>query len=239
LWSAPLDESAAQIPKNKPIENDFKDMFTLLAVPLVMIFIGSAFIYVLLEQGIMSWMPTFNKDVLQLPSALSIQMASILAISTAVGRFSAGVVMRRFHWFSVIATCLVLAAVLVLVVLPLANGAQGKVYTGWGDAPLAAFIFPLIGSLLAPIYPAINSLILSSLPKSKHATMASLSVVFSALGGTLGSMITGRIFESFGGQNAFYCSLIPLSLLLIALFLFNKLIKNTPKQDIYAKQPLA
>ncbi len=232
LWSAPLDESAAQAPSSKSEIEDFIDMFKLLLIPLVLIFIISAFIYVLLEQGIMSWMPTFNTEVLKLPNVLSIQMASILAISTAIGRFSAGVVMRFFHWFTVVAVCLFAAATLVFVALPLTNGLEGRIFTGWGDAPLAAFVFPMIGFFLAPIYPAINSLILSSLPKVEHARIASLSVIFSALGGTLGSLISGKVFNDFGGQFTFYCSLIPLLLLLMALFVFNKL---TKKQDIYAK----
>ena len=236
LWGAPLDESAAQTTTNKDFIKSFKEMFDLMLVPLVLLFVCSAFIYVLVEQGIMSWMPTFNQEVLRLPTTLSIQMASILAASTALGRFVAGIVMRRFHWFNIIATCLILAALLVIVVIPMAQGAQDKIYTGWSDAPLAAFAFPLIGFLLAPIYPAINSLILSNLPKEKHATMAGLSVVFSALGGTLGSIITGHVFERFGGVNAFYCSLFPLSLLLVILYLFNRLVtKQLQQQDIYAK----
>lgn len=222
LWSAPLDESAIKPTENQPIEKSFTEMFALALKPLVLIFICSAFIYVLVEQSIMSWLPTFNKDVLRLPITLSIQMASILALSTAAGRFMAGVVMRYFHWFTVILVCLVLAGILVVSVIPLAQQSQGQTYTGWGDAPLAAFIFPLIGFLLSPIYPAINSLILSHLPKEQHAPMAGLSVVFSALGGTLGSIITGNIFEHFGGEKAFYFSLLPLSLLLITLFVFNR-----------------
>ena len=68
----------------------------------------------------------------------------------------------------------------------------------------------MIGFCLAPIYPAINSVILSALPKVQHAPMSGLIVVFSALGGTTGSLLTGYLFEHFGGQKAFYFSLIPL-----------------------------
>ena len=58
-------------------------------------------------------------------------------------------------------SCLLIAAALVLLAIPLANGAVAGAATGWGDAPIAAFIFPLIGLFLAPIYPTINSLILN------------------------------------------------------------------------------
>lgn len=200
----------------------FIAMFQLAIKPVVLIFIASAFIYVLIEQSIMSWLPTFNSKVLHLPITLSIQMASILAASTALGRFIAGIVLRKAPWFLILSICIVCSGLLVVVALPLAANNQTGVINGWVDAPLVAFIFPLIGFLLAPIYPAINSLILSTLPTEKHGMMSGLIVVFSALGGTTGSIITGHIFEAFGGQTAFYFSLIPMVLLLICLFIFKK-----------------
>ena len=118
---------------------------------------------------------------------------------------------------------LLLAAGLVLLAIPLASNLGNEAITGWGNAPLAAFVFPLIGLFLAPIYPAINSRILSSLPKQKHGIMSGLIIVFSALGGTTGSIITGNIFGKLGGQTAFYFSLIPIGVLLVGLFFFKKL----------------
>ena len=191
--------------------------------PLVLLFAIAAFMYVMTEQGIMSWLPTFNNKVLLLPAALSIQMASILAGSTALGRFLAGVLLKKLNWFLVLATCLILAAALVLIAIPLAEKVSGQPITGWGTAPLAAFIFPLIGLLIAPIYPAVNSIILSTLPKQKHGLMSGLIIIFSALGGTTGSIITGHIFESYGGKTAFYFSLIPMAILIICLSIFNRL----------------
>jgi fucose permease len=174
----------------------------------------------------MSWLPTFNSKVLQLPTTLSIQMASILAASTAFGRFAAGVVLRKIHWFNVLIACLLGASILVLVAIPLAQNAHGEV-TGWGTAPLGAFVFPVIGLFLAPIYPAINSVILSTLPKAQHGPMSGLIVIFSALGGTTGSIITGNIFESFGGETAFYFSLVPIGILIGTLYFFNRIQKNS------------
>ena len=59
--------------------NDFIAMLKLTYQPLVLIFIISAFLYVLIEQGVGTWLPTFNNQVLQLPVAISIQLASIFA----------------------------------------------------------------------------------------------------------------------------------------------------------------
>ena len=227
LLTAPLDESAVKVEASKPLTEDFADMFKMIVLPVVMVFIASIFLYVLIEQSIMSWLPTFNNKVLNLPTTLSIQMATILPAATALGRFLAGIVLRKYDWYRVLTVCLIGAGLLVLVAIPLAKGVDGTRVTGWGNAPLAAFIFPLIGLLIAPIYPAVNSLILSSLPAQKHATMSGLIVVFSALGGTTGSIITGHIFEAFGGESAFYFSLIPLSILVVCLFFFNRIMKKT------------
>ncbi|HEY5690327.1 MAG TPA: MFS transporter [Cyclobacteriaceae bacterium] len=225
LLSTSLDESAVERTEQRPIVKEFIDMIKLAIKPLVLVFIVSAFVYVLIEQSIMSWLPTFNSKVLKLPTSLSIEMASILAASTAIGRFAAGVVLRKIHWFNVLVVCLLSASVLVLVAIPLAQNAHGEV-AGWATAPLGAFVFPSIGLFLAPIYPAINSVILSNLPKVQHGPMSGLIVIFSALGGTTGSIITGNIFEAFGGESAFYFSLIPIGILIVLLFFFNRIQKS-------------
>jgi MFS-type transporter involved in bile tolerance (Atg22 family) len=52
--------------------------------------------------------------------------------------------------------------------------------------------------------------------------MAGLIVVFSALGGTSGSLITGSLFEAFGGTTAFYFSLVPIAAIMLTLFLLKR-----------------
>ncbi len=223
VLTSPLDESAAKNEGNTSLANDFGKMFELLFKPIVLVFICCAFFYVLIEQSVMSWLPTFNNKVLHLPTALSIQMASILAGSTAVGRFLAGVLLKKMNWYWVLTGCLAGAAILVLTAMPLAAKVSVEPITGWGSAPLAAFVIPLIGLFIAPIYPAVNSLILNTLPTKKHGIMSGLIIVFSALGGTTGSIITGNIFGMFGGQKAFYFTLIPIAILAVSLFLFKGL----------------
>ena len=78
LLSTKLDESSVQTSASKPFLEDFTDMIKLAITPLVLVFIVSAFTYVLIEQSIMSWLPTFNSKVLNLPMA--VEAASILAI---------------------------------------------------------------------------------------------------------------------------------------------------------------
>lgn len=226
LSSTKLDESSvkkAELAESKTLGDDFLGMLKLIILPLVIVFIFCAFFYVLIEQSIMSWLPTFNKDVLQLSTSLSIQMASILSASIALGRFLAGLLLKKFDWLFVLSGCLLLAAVLVIITVPLTKDISGSPVTKLSDIPLVAYAFPLIGLFLAPVYPAINSVILSNLPAHKHGSMSGLIVVFSALGGTTGSIITGHIFGAYGGQTAFYFSLIPIAVLIILLFIFKKI----------------
>ena len=222
LATSQLDESAARNEKTNSIHGSLLEMLQLFLRPLVYVFLISAFLYVLIEQSFGTWLPTFNNEVLKLPNAMSIQMASILAGATAIGRIVAGQVLRRVPWHILLNLCVVGMGVLVVATLPLAQGVTVRHDVGWLSAPAAAYLIPLIGLLMAPIYPVINSVALSSLPKTSHAAMTGLIVIFSALGGTLGSRITAMVFANFGGIRAFYFSLIPMTLVLIALFFFKR-----------------
>ncbi len=200
---------------------EFVEMLKLVYKPMVYVFVISAFLYVVIEQGIGTWLPTFNNEVLKLPLHISIQVASIFAACLALGRLSAGVLLKRFDWYPILLVCLVAMAALIVVILPLTENIQISNDTDWYSLPIAAWIFPLIGLFMAPIYPIINSVILSALPKDKHASMTGLIVVFSALGGTSGSLITGLVFSTFDGQTAFYLTLIPISIIMYTLTKLN------------------
>jgi fucose permease len=201
----------------------FIDMLQLTYQPLVLIFIVSAFLYVLVEQGVGTWLPTFNNQVLKLPVDVSIQLASFFAAALALGRLVAGQLLRFIGWFKLLLSCLIAMAVLVLLILPLTLDVDGSKISSVFDVPFAAYMLPLIGFFMAPIYPLLNSVMLSSLAKHQHAAMTGLIVVFSALGGTTGSIITGFVFDKFSGQHAFYLTLVPIALLLVSVAIFKKL----------------
>lgn len=94
------------------------------------------------------------------------------------------------------------------------------------EVPYLGFVLPLIGLFIAPIYPLLNSAVLSSLPKKLHSPMSGLIIIFSALGGTLGSRIVGTLFEATGGVNAFYFLFIPIVLLIIFVLRIQAIIKK-------------
>lgn len=219
---APLQQKTeSKVREQRPLK-DFISMLKLTLKPLVLVFVISVFLYVLIEQGIGTWLPTFNRELLGLSLEVSVQMSSIFALGLALGRLAAGQLLKRISWFSLLLVCLLTMSVLLLVVMPLATDVTTQNVRQWTQAPLVAFLLPLIGFFMAPIYPVLNSVMLSSLPKHQHASMTGLIVVFSALGGTTGSLITGNVFQLLGGSVAFYCTLIPIAGLLFSLSIFRK-----------------
>ncbi|MEO7394120.1 MAG: MFS transporter, partial [Chitinophagaceae bacterium] len=217
------------------IKSDFIEMIKLLKRPLVLVFAIAAFMYVMTEQGIMSWLPTFNQQVLHLPEKTSIYMAVILMLSIALGRYISSILVKKISWIVILSTCLIGAALMVIFVLPQTQNLAPKEIKAMSDVPVIAYVFPLIGFFLAPVYPLINSFVLSSTEKIFHSPMASLLVFFSAIGGTLGSRLVGYLFKNIGGQKAFYFSLIPLCILLICLFFFSKFQKKEDLKSSPAK----
>lgn len=229
LAVARVDETEARAtsgtlnaPRAGSILGDLGAMMRLMLSWLVLVFVLSAFLYVLIEQGVATWLPSFNKEVLHMPAAMSVGLAVIMPASTAVGRLASAVVIARVGWYAVVNVCVLAIAALILMTLPLTAGLRTDPSMSWSRAPLVAYLFPLIGLFLAPIYPAINSAMLSVLPKSRHAAMTGLIVIFSALGGTAGSFITGRLFMAFDGRTAFALLLVPIALLALFLFLFRR-----------------
>jgi len=157
---------------------------------------------------------------------MSIQAGAVLAGAFALGRIGAGFILKKVNWLLFLLTCLALLVVSILINVPRASGLTIAADVSWFNAPFIVWTFPLMGLFLAPIYPTINSIILSSIPKYLHSSMSGLIVVFSALGGTFGSIITGHVFEAFDGTTAFYMSIIPIILLTIALLFLNRMFKQ-------------
>src|SRR6185312_6357275 len=100
-----MDESAAHNVHTSTMKGSLVEMLQLLMRTLVYVFLLSAFLYVLIEQSFSTWLPTFNNEILKLPNAMSIQMASILAGATALGRIIAGQLLRRMSWHVLLNLC--------------------------------------------------------------------------------------------------------------------------------------
>lgn len=237
LWMVTdLEEGAARIGTDAEVPGR-RAMLALLALPATIAFLAAIFLYVLVEQSIGTWLPTFNNQVLHLPSAMSVQASSIFIAALAVGRLGASGLVARLGWFRLLLGCLAAMAALVLLTLPSTRGITPRADIGWLTAPAAAYIFPLIGVVMAPIYPIVSSVVLSALPRERHAAMVGLMVIFSALGGTIGSLITGLVFDRFSGQVAFYLVLLPIALVAVALVRLERLTRSVASLTMSGSPP--
>jgi len=211
--------------KSTTTGEDFKAMLQLFKTPMVWIFALFAFFYVMTEQGIMTWLPTFNKETLNIEPKLAAQVSVILMASIALGRFITGMLVKKVRWIYIAITGLVLAAILVPVVLPMAENVPQQQASTLADLPLVSFLFPMIGLFLAPLYPLVSSTVLTLTDKAKHSSLAGILTFASAIGGTLGSVIIGNLFDILGGNKVFYLSLIPMAVIFVAILALNRLSK--------------
>ena len=95
LALTPLDEREATQGHVPNLRGDLWAMLQWLARPMVMVFAAAVFLYVMIEQGVGTWLPTFNAEILHLPAVMSVQAASLFAASLALGRLVAGGVIAR------------------------------------------------------------------------------------------------------------------------------------------------
>ncbi len=197
-------------------------MLALARLPLVLVFILCAFSYVFVEQGIGTWLPTFNNEVLRLPQSMSVLAGSFFAGSIALGRLGGGVLIRRFGWYAVVNVGLVAVALAIALIVPLSRHAGTVPITDWLHAPLAAWLFLGIGLFMAPIYPTLVSVLLSSSPRARHPELMGLVVIFSALGGTTGSRLMAMLFAGLDGATAFGCMVVPIAVLALGVRLLRR-----------------
>lgn len=227
LYCTSIDETEIKS-STTSVKEEMKASVQLFKNKKVIVFLACAFFFVLVEQSFQTWTPTFYKEVLKMPTSMSIQAGAVLAFSFAIGRFLSGFISRYIKWIYVVVGCIICFSLSIVGILPLVTKMDISEVTDWFNAPLVVYLFPLMGIFLSPIYPSINSVILVAIPKYLHSSMAGLIIVFSAVGGTIGSMLTGLVFQNFSGTEAFYFSLVPLTLLLVAV-IYMYSIKSTIK----------
>ena len=204
-----------------PWYKDLSAIPALFAAKFLVAFLAGIFVYVLIEQSLGSWLPTYNREVLGLPAQMAVQAGGLYAAALALGRLAGGLILRRLAWPVVLYGCVIgTAAVVVASIVFAPHGSTG--IADWLHPPLQVFILPAAGFFFSPIYPTLNSIVLSALPQHRQAPMTGLIIAFSALGGTLGSFITGQIFSHFGGGHAFAMTLVPLALLMLSLWFLRR-----------------
>jgi MFS transporter, FHS family, glucose/mannose:H+ symporter len=233
-----LDESKVAheiVSPKEEIKKDITGMLSLFKKYAVWVFAILAFFYVFIEQGVITWLPVYNNRVLGISNVLSLQLASLFPAGLCIGRFLGALAMRKISWVKLLFLYLIVTLLVFIVAIVLASGfTKGNTeIVSWLSIPLAAWLIPLSALFIAPLYPTICSSIVNSQPTKMQSSMSGLVLLFSAIGGTVGSRIVGSLFEMFGGLTAIKAPIIPIIVLIIVLIPYYMVIRNK-KNDMKA-----
>lgn len=223
LWAlSPFDEREIQKQEEKPLSDQFKAIGGIIHLS-TLLFIVLVFSYESLEQGVGSWLPSFNSEILKLPDALCIQIASLFTVGLAIGRLIGAFALKRISWYKLFFLNFSLGLALLLLFIPNIQAGLGAQATSLFNAPVIAFGIPLLGVFIGPVYPTLMSCILESNPSYLHPVVMSLAMLVTPLSDSLSSKILGLMFGSLGGIKAFtLATFIPMILLLILFYPFQR-----------------
>ena len=140
LFVTPLDESEVG---SHPEQAGFVEMLKLLRLPMVWVFVLCAWLYVMIEQSVGTWLPTFHERVFGLAPATAAGLLSLYAGSIAASRFVMGYLTRRLPWLPIQFTLLMggFALLFAVLVATRSNGAPAVAATSIPE-PGAAVLLP-------------------------------------------------------------------------------------------------
>lgn len=206
---------------------EFKRFLILNRNIVVVIFLLSTFFFVGIEQGVMSWLPTFNNLGAQLGENLSIIAAGVFTLTIALGRIINSYLVKLVDPFRILFICIIVSEIIIYYGIPITLSVDLEGVNSFLEIPFKFYTFSLVGLFLAPIYPNLNSVILSATPVNLHSHMTGLIIIFSALGGTLGSRFIGYLTNEFGIIYAFDRMFIPIAMLLLCVLMLKVLTNDT------------
>ncbi|MPS64594.1 MAG: MFS transporter [Chryseobacterium sp.] len=175
-------------PLKKDKENLVKELSTFVS-PFILVFLFVLFSIVFVEQSFNSWLPSFYKNHLKVNSFFALQASSFLALFSYVGRMITSNIIHRFALSRYYIVCLILIVSVLLVII-------GIQFLGAENSRLLLFLFPVIGLFLSPLYPVINSKMITRIDKEKVNIFTSLVVIFSSLGSSVSSIIMSILFNN-------------------------------------------
>lgn len=225
LLFTPFDLKTPQI--DSSYFKEFKRFLILNRNIVVVVFLLSTFFFVGIEQGVMSWLPTFNNLGAQLQENLAIITAGTFTLFVAIGRMINSFLVKIINPFTILFICIIVAEIIIYYGIPITLSVDLEGVNSITNIPLKFYTFSLVGLFLAPIYPNLNSVILSSTPVNLHSHMTGLIIIFSAVGGTLGSRFIGYLTDEFGVTYAFDRLFIPIAMLLLCVLMLRVLTTDT------------
>jgi MFS transporter, FHS family, glucose/mannose:H+ symporter len=225
IWSiSPFDESKLKKQEKQSFVKQYRGIGIVIE-GLFILFVVLLLSQTMLEVGIGSWLPSFNNEILGIPSFLSIQIASFLVIGIAIGRFIGVFVVKHIKWYKMIFINFSLGLILILIILLNIHHGIGKDAHNIFQVPLIAFGIPLLGVLIGPVYPTLVSTLLSSRPARQHALLISLIMIIGPICDSFCSKLIGILFGKVGGIETFlFAGVTAIIVMMIFIYPYQKLV---------------
>lgn len=200
--------------------HDFKiglqDLKRLINTKTILFFFALFFI-VFVEQNFNSWLPSFYKKHLNVNSFFALQASAFLALFSFLGRILTSYFIKYFSLTRYFIWCLCILFFLLVfsqfILLYIEN---------FSNALL--FLFPLAGLFIAPLYPLLNSKMMTKINENDIHLFTSLIVIFSSLGSSFGSIIMSQLFQNNSGN---YYPLLISFIVLILMGMSSVFFRNT------------
>ena len=210
--------------EHKPILQELRKLPAYIFTIRVFLAIFLLVCYEIIEQGMGPWLHNFNNEVLQLPKFISIQIGSLFVMSIAIGRIVGGLLFKKFKYYKVLTINFIIGFILIGFALTSIHSGMGKNATSIFNSPLAAFLLPMLGLFIGPVYPTITSTLLSKIPVYDHSIIMSMLMIVVAIADSSAARLVGSLFEQYGGITAIGVSvLLPLAILLILMIPYGRL----------------
>ncbi|GGP03389.1 hypothetical protein GCM10010992_11590 [Cloacibacterium rupense] len=201
-----LDEQKL-LPINDSKEKEKID-FSILFDYKSLLFFAIVIMIVFTEQIFNSWLPTFYKNTLKANSFFALQSSAFLALFSFIGRLLASKFVVKFAPLKIFFFCLISGILLTFSAYVIGQDTNIKI-------KILMILFPIVGVFIAPLYPMLNSKFLSKFSEKKVGKIVSIIILFTSLGGSIGSMSTAYIFQKNLGNYYLLFATIPLILILI------------------------
>ncbi len=210
-----IDKELEQEEGEKAKRGVFKTLFSSWVV---WFFIILSISDVFIETGLSIWLPTFNNHFLHINTAIAIELLSLFSASLALGRLFFAAILKYVKSVVVLVVCMLLALTVFVTSMFVIKSMPAIHVTlaNWTQLPPIAFWLPLVGFFIAPIYPTFCSLLLTCFPSKKfQSPIASIIVIFSAIGGIAGAALLGYLFRILGPAKGIAIPAIPLFIMLL------------------------
>ncbi|MCP3965715.1 MAG: MFS transporter [Lentisphaerae bacterium] len=208
IWKfIPLQKSLWANPRQPRQGFNFSALVEISKRPKTATYLYMIALYVYVEVSLFAWLPTFNEKALNIDISHSILLASILMISIALSRFIGTVILKYLSWNFLIFSLMTAALFYLSLVLIRQNIFGANMI---GRIPATAYLLPLVGLFLGPVYPVMASVTLKTVDNSEVPVLMILMQLCEGLGAIFGPIITGYTFDYYGPIYAFFMLLIPL-----------------------------